>query len=104
MTNMTNMTSTTTTKTLGFNTKSSVITDYSVRLVGNYGELLSLGFSDENWARAGNILQGLSKTLSLKHYSMLGNLMAETYVNPNQEEIMAVVGRIQSDLKTGRSA
>lgn len=93
-----------TTKYTSFNTKSTVIVDYAIRLVGNYGDILSLGFSDENWARAGNVLQGLNKTLSLKHYRMLGDLMADTYVNPSLEQITSVVQAVQADLLSSRNS
>lgn len=95
---------TNTTKYTSYNTKSTVVVDYSIRLVGNYGDILSLGFSDENWARAGNVLQGLNKTLSLKHYHMLGELMANTYVNPSLEQIASVIQVVQADLLASRNS
>lgn len=59
----------------------------TVKMIAALQEVLSLGFSDENWARAAWILMDLSPHCEKRHVDTLGSLMSEMYVSPSFAKI-----------------
>jgi len=70
-----------------------------VRMINRYQELVSLGFSDENWAYAAYVLTELSHVTEKRHVDTLGALMAESYTHPSFQRVQEVCGQVMLDIQ-----
>lgn len=70
----------------------------AVKMISAFQEILSLGFSEENWTRASWILLDLSPHCEKRHLDALGDLMAETYVTPSFSKIQKTCESISDQI------
>ncbi|MFA6049727.1 MAG: hypothetical protein WC761_00750 [Candidatus Paceibacterota bacterium] len=67
-----------------------------VKLIGQFQEVVSLGFSEENWDTAARILWDFARLADKKSVDALGNLMTEMYVYPSFTRIQEVCEQVSS--------
>lgn len=66
----------------------------TVRMINKFQEIVSLGYSDENWAHAAYILVEFGYTAEKAHVDSLGSLMTEAYVQPSFQRIQQVCNSV----------
>jgi len=69
-----------------------------VRMVTNFGDIMKLGYSEENWTEASRLLKDISLTVSQETMSELGSLWSESYVNNDFVFVDSKINRIMETL------
>lgn len=69
-----------------------------VRMVANFGDIMKLGYSEENWTEASRLLKDISLTVSQETMSELGSLWSESYVNNDFVFVDSKINRIMETL------
>ena len=72
-------------------------TAMALKLVGQFQEVVSLGFSEENWDTAARILWDFARLSEKRHVDALGDLMTEMYVYPSFARIQEVCDQVSGN-------
>lgn len=70
----------------------------AIKLIVQFQEVISLGYSEENWTKATRILREFARYTEKTHVDSLGNLMTEMYTAPSFARIQEVCSQVSSNL------
>jgi len=73
-------------------------TIWARKLVNLYRDTLSLGYSEDSWAHASDLLVQFSWVTDLSLYHKMGSLMGEMYVSPSLERINQVCDEVENGI------
>lgn len=58
-----------------------------VKMINYFGDILKLGYTDENWTEASRVLRDISVNVSQNTMGQLGTLWTEAYVNSDSVHV-----------------